>query len=185
MEFFDSVTALKYNSTAFIALYTGFMITLIAIPFSYIEFISINNYKEFVLRINNKKKFNSMISKGIFLLILIELSFVFGVMCVISRLLPKSEFRIISNWPAFIIYILTVYLISIWYYKLSIFRYGHMFLIAFIMVFHLNNVFPLVKNISIPYILLNGDSMYLYGCIVILSIITLISLRLNLKKENA
>lgn len=119
MEFFQLVFALKYKTPAFVGLYIGLMILLAVIPVRYLEFFQINQYKEFVLRINDKKKCNAMIARYVLFLVLAEFLAVFLCMGMMSLFLPKSGSGILPILTIFIIYVLLIYSTTIGYYYLK------------------------------------------------------------------
>ena len=119
MEFFQLVFALKYKTPAFVGLYIGLVTLLVIIPVRYIEFFQINQYKEFVLRINDKKKCNAMIARYVLFLVLAEFLAVWVCMGMMSLFLPKSETGILAGLPLLAGYALLTYGIAIGYYYLK------------------------------------------------------------------
>lgn len=119
MEFFQLVFALKYKTPAFVGLYIGLVTLLVIIPVRYIEFFQINQYKEFVLRINDKKKCNAMIARYVLFLVLAEFLAVWVCMGVMSLFLPKNGTDILPILTIFMVYVLLTYGIAIGYYYLK------------------------------------------------------------------
>lgn len=151
-DFLEFIFMLKYKSPVFIALYTAFAGIILLTFFRFVEVIDIVNIKEIAIRINNKKLLSKMLSLNILIFVSTFIIFLF-IACVFSSIFLKyKSLNVLQLLFSIALYIFFFLFLSLCYFVSHV-KYKNLAYFIFI-GFHLNNIFLIIPEISIPNILL-------------------------------
>lgn len=183
-EFFEALWMPKTQNMGFLALYTSLMASILLIIFQYVETINLTNIKEFVFRVNNKRKLKKSLIRSILLLVLIVVLFALLASLLFMLFLSHHKIFWLRVGMSASLYGLLFAFLGICYYW-SVSRGSNKNTsYLFFLFFHFNNIFSMIPWISIPDIARNFNFLN-YGIAVILFLICIASVSIAALKEDA
>lgn len=156
MNFMEILWMPRYGiNMAFSGLYTCFITIILLLLFQYVEIIDFTNIKEFLFRINNSKGLRKHLIVSIVFLVLSVVLIAFGISLILGSFLNHQTIDWIRIFKSFCLYALFFFCLTIWYYAFSFYKHDKNIIYIIFLLFHANNIFPVLSWLSIPAISLD------------------------------